>query len=192
MEVLRLRVEWELRLPAYTTATATSDLSHVCDPHHSSWHSRSLTHWARPGITPATSWFLAGFISAEPRWELRHSSFTHRKTTITAVVYLNQRVTWVTSLACTYLPAWWECPCLLWSLNRSPHTCCARQPAAQRPVPGVPPTTKWGGTKLVTKQATRKPLGIRAKLPFPACQPHPHSDLFHSSFGYWNQRLIRK
>ena len=31
---------------------------------------RSLTHWARPGIEPATSWFLAGFISTVPGREL--------------------------------------------------------------------------------------------------------------------------
>ena len=30
----------------------------------------SLTHWARPGTEPATSWFLVGFVSAAPRWEL--------------------------------------------------------------------------------------------------------------------------
>ena len=30
----------------------------------------SLTHWARPGIEPETSWFLVGFISAVPWWEL--------------------------------------------------------------------------------------------------------------------------
>ena len=30
----------------------------------------SLTCWARAGIKPATSWFLVGFISAAPRWEL--------------------------------------------------------------------------------------------------------------------------
>ena len=30
----------------------------------------SLTHRVRPGIEPATSWFLVGFISAAPRWEL--------------------------------------------------------------------------------------------------------------------------
>ena len=35
-EVPRLGVESELKLPAYATATATSDLSHVCDLHHSS------------------------------------------------------------------------------------------------------------------------------------------------------------
>ena len=37
MEVPRLGVKSELQLPAYTTATATRDLSHVCDLRHSSW-----------------------------------------------------------------------------------------------------------------------------------------------------------
>ena len=36
MEVPRLGVELELSLPVYTTATVTSDLSCVCDPHPSS------------------------------------------------------------------------------------------------------------------------------------------------------------
>jgi len=40
MEVPRLGVESELQLPAYTTATATSHPSRVCDLHHSSWQ-----HW---------------------------------------------------------------------------------------------------------------------------------------------------
>ena len=35
MEVPRLGVK--LELPTYTTAIARSDLSHVCDLHHSSW-----------------------------------------------------------------------------------------------------------------------------------------------------------
>ena len=30
----------------------------------------SLTNWARPGIESTTSWFLVGFISAAPIWEL--------------------------------------------------------------------------------------------------------------------------
>ena len=38
MEVPSLGVELELQLPAYTTATATWDLSCVCDLHHSSRH----------------------------------------------------------------------------------------------------------------------------------------------------------
>ena len=37
MEVPRLGVESELRLPAYTTATAMRDPCHVYDLHHSSW-----------------------------------------------------------------------------------------------------------------------------------------------------------
>ena len=40
MEVPRLGVESEPQLLAYTTATATWDLSHVCDLHHTSWQ-----HW---------------------------------------------------------------------------------------------------------------------------------------------------
>ena len=37
MEVPRLVVKLELQLPAYVTATATPDLSYICDLHHSSW-----------------------------------------------------------------------------------------------------------------------------------------------------------
>ena len=37
MEVPRLGVESELQLPAYTTVTATPDLSWVFNLHHSSW-----------------------------------------------------------------------------------------------------------------------------------------------------------
>ena len=40
MEVPRLRVESELQLPAYTTATATRDPSHTCNLCHSLWQ-----HW---------------------------------------------------------------------------------------------------------------------------------------------------
>ena len=29
----------------------------------------SLTHWVRPGIEPATSWFLVGFVSTAPQWK---------------------------------------------------------------------------------------------------------------------------
>jgi len=34
MEIPRLGVQLELQLPAYTTATATQDPSHVWDLHH--------------------------------------------------------------------------------------------------------------------------------------------------------------
>ena len=42
MEVPRLGVESELQLLAYTTVTATWDLSCICDLYHSSWQCRIL------------------------------------------------------------------------------------------------------------------------------------------------------
>ena len=67
MEVPRLGVKSELQLPAYATATAMPDLSRICDLHHG--NTRSLTHWATPGIEPATSWFLVRFVSTTPQRE---------------------------------------------------------------------------------------------------------------------------
>ena len=70
MEVPRLEVESELQLPAHTTATATQDPT----PHatYTTAHSNvgSLTHRARPGIEPASSWILVRVVSIEPQWEL--------------------------------------------------------------------------------------------------------------------------
>ena len=57
MEVPRLGVESELQVLAYAIATATPE---------------SLTHWARPGIKPESSWILVGLITTEPRWELSY------------------------------------------------------------------------------------------------------------------------
>ena len=42
MEVPRLRAESELRLPVYTTATATLDSSSICGVYHSSWQREIL------------------------------------------------------------------------------------------------------------------------------------------------------
>ena len=42
MEVPRLGVESDLHLPAYATATAMQDLSHVCDLRHSPWQHQIL------------------------------------------------------------------------------------------------------------------------------------------------------
>ena len=70
MEVPRLGVSSELQLLAYATATATRDLSCICDLHPSSWQ-RQILNPLRPGIEPTTSWFLVGFISAAPRGEHR-------------------------------------------------------------------------------------------------------------------------
>ena len=58
MEVPRLGLESELQLPSTATAITTLDLSHVCNIHHSHGNTGSLTHWARPGIEPASSWMF--------------------------------------------------------------------------------------------------------------------------------------
>ena len=58
MEVPRLGVKSELQLPAYATAMETQDPSRVCDLHHSSEQHQILNPRARPGIKPATSWYL--------------------------------------------------------------------------------------------------------------------------------------
>ena len=34
-------------------------------------NARSLTHWLRPGIKPASSWILVGFVTPELQWEPR-------------------------------------------------------------------------------------------------------------------------
>ena len=43
IDVPRLEDESELQLPAYATATATPDVSWVCDLHHSSWQLQILS-----------------------------------------------------------------------------------------------------------------------------------------------------
>ena len=55
IEVPRLGIQLDLQLPAYTTTTA------MMGPLPNEWSQ---------GIKPATSWFLVGFVSAAPQWEL--------------------------------------------------------------------------------------------------------------------------
>ena len=47
---------------AYATATATWDLSRICDRHHSSPQHQILNP-ARPGMEPTSSWKLIGFVT---------------------------------------------------------------------------------------------------------------------------------
>ena len=49
MEIPRLGVYSELQLPAYATATATPDLSYVCDRHHSSRQHQILNPLSEAG-----------------------------------------------------------------------------------------------------------------------------------------------
>ena len=56
------RVELELQLLAYTTATATPDPSWVCNLHHSSRQCWILNSRMGPGIEPESSWILGGLL----------------------------------------------------------------------------------------------------------------------------------
>ena len=60
MEVPRLGVELEQQLQAYTTAcTWDEPVTYTL----AYGNARSLTHWARPGIEPASSWIVVRFIT---------------------------------------------------------------------------------------------------------------------------------
>ena len=65
MEVPRLGTESELKLPAYSTATATPDPSHICDLHYSSWQCQMLNP-----LSEARDQTLIGFSIAELQCEL--------------------------------------------------------------------------------------------------------------------------
>ena len=62
MEVSRLGVKLEPQLLAYTIATATPDLRHTCDLHHSSWQDWILNPLSESRDEPASSWTLVGFL----------------------------------------------------------------------------------------------------------------------------------
>ena len=51
MKVPRLGDESKLQPPAYTTATATPDLSHICNLHHSSWQ-----RWILKPLSKVRDW----------------------------------------------------------------------------------------------------------------------------------------
>ena len=42
-------------------------------------HTRSLTHWVRPGIKPTSLWILVRFITTEPPWELQGHTYLNTK-----------------------------------------------------------------------------------------------------------------
>ena len=66
MEVPRLGVQLELQLPAYTTATATPDLSYACILHYS-----SQQRWILNPLSEAKDQtVLVRFISTVPQQEL--------------------------------------------------------------------------------------------------------------------------
>ena len=70
MEVPRLGSNWsyshrptpQLQQHGIWAMSATYTMAHG--------NTRSLTHWARPGIKPSSSWILVRFIYPEPQWQL--------------------------------------------------------------------------------------------------------------------------
>ena len=72
MEVPSLGVKSELQLPAYITATATWDLSLICDLHHSSQQCQILNPLREARIESESSWIPVGFVAAEPRRDLQN------------------------------------------------------------------------------------------------------------------------
>ena len=75
VDVSRLGVTLNLLLPAYARVTGTRDPSYICDLQHSSRQCRCLTHWAKPGIKPASSQILVGVINRWAQRELPAFSF---------------------------------------------------------------------------------------------------------------------
>ena len=68
MEVPSLGVELELQLLVYATATATWDLSSVCDLHHSS-QQRWIPHPLSEARDKTCILTETSLFTAEPRWE---------------------------------------------------------------------------------------------------------------------------
>ena len=68
MEILRLGFKSELQLPPQPQPQPQQCQTQAYTTAHS--NTRSLKHWARPGIKPTSSWILVGFVSAEPQWKL--------------------------------------------------------------------------------------------------------------------------
>ena len=70
MDVPRRGVESELKLLAYTTATATGIRASSATYTTAPGNAGSVTQWARPGIQPVTSWMLIKCVPTQPGWEL--------------------------------------------------------------------------------------------------------------------------
>ena len=81
LEVSKLGVELKLKFPVNTTATATPDLSHICDLCQSYGNTRSLSHWARPGIELTFSrtlcWVLNPLSHNGNSWDTRYLEYTN-------------------------------------------------------------------------------------------------------------------
>ena len=63
---------------AYGSSQARDQIrAAAADLHHSHGNTRSLTHWAKPGMVPISSWILVRLITAESQRELCWLVFIH-------------------------------------------------------------------------------------------------------------------
>ena len=78
MEVPRLGVQSELQLPVTATATATWDLSRICDLHQSS-QQRQIFNPLSEATDRTYILMDTSQISAMPQWELPRESFLKKR-----------------------------------------------------------------------------------------------------------------
>ena len=62
---------------AYGSSQARGQIGAAAAGLHSHGNAGSLIHGVRPGIEPASSWELGGFVSSEPQWELQAWGLHH-------------------------------------------------------------------------------------------------------------------
>ena len=79
MEDPQARGQIRATAAAYATATATWDLSHICNLYHSSPQRMILNPLIKAGIKPTSSWILVRFISSEPKRQLQEFYFLMNK-----------------------------------------------------------------------------------------------------------------
>ena len=118
MEVPRLGVQSELQPPAYTTATATQDLSHVCDLHHSSRQCWILNPLNEARDWTSSSWILVWFVTCWATMGTPGTVFLKGSTGVLVVVQ------WLTNPTRNHevagsvpaLAQWVNDPALLWAV----------------------------------------------------------------------------
>ena len=93
----------------------------------------SLTHWVRPGIEPASSWILVGFITTEPWGELQEKR-----------VYWEKRCLW-----CSVMTSWWSQRAQVWGCVFLQH-----RERGEGSIPGPGTSTCCGHGQDKTKQNT--------------------------------------
>ena len=105
----------------------------------------SLTHGVRPGIEPATSWFLAGFVSAVPWQELRPVfSYSEFWMHLIAPAFISTQMTWNVFFMIVS-QSWKDQFRILSSLNNNSYLSRNNFPKIVQPSPPQPWPVFWSG-----------------------------------------------